>query len=119
MAHTAFIDRNGVSTAKRPVGKWDKAPTSLHAVVESALRAVGTRMPDADCMQARTRERVAPTAEDDNEKQQHTGAVLGARNDNGQLRVEAHGRDVVGVALERLHARLGLVVPNLDRAVRQ
>ena len=33
--------------------------------------------------------------------------------DEWQLRVEANGGDVVSVALQRLDARLGLVIPHL------
>lgn len=40
------------------------------------------------------------------------GAVLGAGDEDGEARVEEHGGDVVGVTLQHLHARLGLVVPD-------
>ena len=45
------------------------------------------------------------------------GPVLAPADDERQLGVEANRRDVVRVALERLDARLGLVVPDLDRLV--
>ena len=44
-------------------------------------------------------------------------AVLSAGQDDGQLRVEARGDDVVGVAWHRRDAALRLVVPNLDGVV--
>jgi len=40
-----------------------------------------------------------------------------ARHDERQLRVQAHSRDVVAVALQGLHTRLGLIVPDLDELV--
>ncbi len=70
-----------------------EGPEALEAVVDGILQAVGGAVPDLD----------------------HT--VLGARDDDGQLRVEAHGAHVVRVALQRLHARLGLVVPHLGQLV--
>ena len=45
------------------------------------------------------------------------GAILRPRHDDGELRMKAHAADIVGVALQRLHARLGLVVPHLGQAV--
>jgi hypothetical protein len=39
-------------------------------------------------------------------------AVLGAGDEDGEARVEEDGGDVVGVALQHLHAGLGLVVPD-------
>mmetsp|Transcript_12328 Transcript_12328/g.40502 ORF Transcript_12328/g.40502 Transcript_12328/m.40502 type:complete len:453 (+) Transcript_12328:1401-2759(+) len=68
-------------------------PHSLEAIVESVLKAVGSGVPDAE------------------------RAILRTGDDDGELRMEAHGADVVRVALQRLHARLGLVVPNLDELV--
>ena len=43
--------------------------------------------------------------------------VLTSADDERQLRVEADGRDVVGMSLQRLDAGLGLVVPDLDQLV--
>eukprot|EP00958_Prasinococcus_capsulatus_P026393 scaffold4781_cov339-Prasinococcus_capsulatus_cf.AAC.10 len=63
-------------------------PDALHAVVERVLQAVGGVVPDPH------------------------GSVLGARHDDRKLRVEHHRGHVVRVPLERLHARLGLVVPH-------
>ena len=40
-------------------------------------------------------------------------AVLAGSQDDWQLRVEGHCADVVGVALQGVHTRLGLVVPHL------
>ena len=45
------------------------------------------------------------------------GAILGARDEDRQTRVEDDRTDVVGVAIQSLHARLSLVVPDLDRLV--
>ena len=46
-------------------------------------------------------------------------AVLGAAHDDGELGVEADDRDVLCVALQRLHTRLVLVVPHLDQPGRR
>mmetsp|Transcript_46336 Transcript_46336/g.148398 ORF Transcript_46336/g.148398 Transcript_46336/m.148398 type:complete len:371 (-) Transcript_46336:1547-2659(-) len=70
-----------------------EGPHALQAVVERALETVGRRVPHLD------------------------RAVLGAGHDDGELRVKGHARHVVGVALEGLHALLGLVVPDLDQLV--
>ena len=43
--------------------------------------------------------------------------VLGASDDDGVLGVEADSADILRMALEGLHARLVLVVPDLDRPV--
>ena len=45
------------------------------------------------------------------------GAIFRAGDDDGQLRVKAHGRDVVLMPLERLHARLRLIIPDFDELV--
>jgi len=68
-------------------------PHPLQPVVERGLGAVGGAVEEAH------------------------GAVLGAREQHGQPRVEADGHHVVRVPLQRLHAGLRLVVPHLDRAV--
>jgi hypothetical protein len=41
-------------------------------------------------------------------------AVLTSCQDDGQLRVEGHSTDVVRMALQGVHTRLGLVVPHLQ-----
>ena len=68
-------------------------PEPLEAVVERGLQAVRRGVPEFD------------------------GAVLRAGDDDGELRVEADSADVVPVALQRLHAGLGLVVPHLGHLV--
>lgn len=45
------------------------------------------------------------------------GAVLSGGDDDREPLVEQHGRDVVAVPLQGLHAGLGLVVPDLHRAI--
>lgn len=45
------------------------------------------------------------------------GAVLGTGDNDGQRRVEDGERDVSRVSLQRLNARLVLVVPDLDGAI--
>ena len=67
------------------------APHSAAAVVQRHLATVGHAVPDAN------------------------RAVLAACDDHRQLRVEENARDVLRVALERLDARLRLVIPDADR----
>lgn len=45
------------------------------------------------------------------------GAVLAAGDDHWELRVEADCAHIVAMALQRLHAGLGLVVPHLGQLV--
>ena len=71
------------------VARGREAPRAFQPVVEGRFRAVGGAVP-----------------------QSHR-AVLGGGDDQRQPRVEAHGRHVVRVPLERLQTRLRLVVPHL------
>ena len=66
-----------------------QGPEAFQAVVDGVFQAVRGAVPDLD------------------------HAILGACDDDGQLRVEAHSADIVPMALQRLHACLCLVVPHL------
>ena len=68
-------------------------PDALEAVVERVVETVGVGVPELD------------------------GAVLAAGENERQLGVKRDARDVLRVAVERLHARLVLVVPDLDESV--
>src|SRR5690348_16199478 len=68
-------------------------PDAFEAVVESLLESIRVRVPNSD------------------------GAVLGAGDDDRQRRMEDGGGDVVRVTLERLHAGLVLIVPDLGQLV--
>ena len=83
------IKKGGCPNLRAVVDRLD-APHSAAAVVQRHLAAVGHAVPDANC------------------------AVLAARDDHRQLRVEEDARDVLRVALERLDARLRLVIPDAD-----
>lgn len=89
---TGSYDRAACSP---PVRSLDIAegPEPLHGVVEDVLQAIGVGVPDPE------------------------GAVLRSRQDDGQLWMEAGRADVVAVTLQGLHARLGLVVPDLHKLV--
>ena len=88
--HRALVVPN-----RHGVGTLDDAyrPDALKPVVQRVLKPVRGAVPDAQ------------------------RAVFGAGDDHGELGVEAHRADVVRVSLERLHARLGLVVPDLYQLV--
>ena len=68
-------------------------PCSLEAVVQRLLKSVGVRVPYPD------------------------GTIFRAGDDDGQFRVVAGKRDVVGVAFEGSDQGLGGVIPNLNGAV--
>ena len=70
-----------------------KRPQALQSVVQRGLQAVRGGVPELH------------------------GAVLGPCDNDGQLRVEQDGADVVPMAFQRLHAGLGLVVPHLGQFV--
>ena len=68
-------------------------PRALHRVAQRDLELVGLRVPHFHV------------------------AVLGGRDDEGQLGVEDHGGDVFCVAVEGVDALFGLVVPDFHEAV--
>jgi hypothetical protein len=69
-------------------------PASLQPVAQGRLQPVGRRVPELD------------------------GPVFGTRNDERQRRMEDGKRDVGSGRIDGLHARLVLVVPNLDGPIR-
>lgn len=68
-------------------------PTPLQTITQGRLESIRRRVPDLD------------------------SPVLGTGNDDGQRRVEDREGYVGGMPFERLHARLVLVVPDLDGTV--
>lgn len=68
-------------------------PTSLQTITERRLETIRRRVPDLD------------------------GAIFRTGNYDGQRRVEDRKRDIRRMPLQCLHARLVLVVPDLDGTV--
>ena len=68
-------------------------PHPLHPIVESRLRPIRRRMPDSD------------------------SPILAPRDDDRQAGVEQHRSDIMCVPLQRLHAGLGLIVPDTHLVV--
>ena len=88
--HCTLVEADGDLAA---VGRRCHRPHALHGVVEGGLQLVGGGVPEAH------------------------GAVLAARDDEGQGGVEGHPRHVARVPFQRHHAGARLVVPHLDRRV--